>query len=347
MIRVKFSAKPHRDGFLRQLPGRQPIWGQCEFLFDPEERDYDWFVAYDDLRPLDNERFSQRAEELACPARNTILITVEPSSIKAYGHDFLNQFGLILTSHEPWSIPHRQALYTQPPLRWFYGAAESRYIDYDTMLRCPPLKKMQMISTVCSSKRGTHTLHTARYDFTQALKRALPELEVFGHGVRPIDDKAEALDDFRYHVAIENHVADHHCTEKLADSFLGATLPFYHGAANAADYFPAESLIPIDIGEPRIAIEQIRDAVLGGEYERRLDAILEARRRVLNEYNLFAVLSREIEQRHAAVSPQEQTQPAFLYSRHQMRNLSLGHSLRFFVDLAKSRGRRWLSRRAA
>ena len=42
----------------------------------------------------------------------------------------------------------------------------------------------------------------------------LPELDIFGHGVNPMNDKAEALDPYRFHIAVENHVYDHHLTEK-------------------------------------------------------------------------------------------------------------------------------------
>ena len=85
---------------------------------------------------------------------------------------------------------------------------------------------------------------------------------------------------FRYHIAIENHIAPHHWTEKLADVFLGHSLPFYHGCPNAADYFPADSFIPIDIHQPERVLEIIRQAIDRGEYERRLPAIVESRRRV-------------------------------------------------------------------
>ena len=110
-------------------------------------------------------------------------------------------------------------------------------------------------------------------------------------------DKAESLDPYRYHVAIENFIGLHHWTEKLSDPFLGVTLPFYCGCPNAADYFPEESFIPIDINDVDSASEIIRKAMRDGEYEKRLPHILEARRRVMEEYNIFAVLSKLIEER--------------------------------------------------
>ncbi|MCA9026210.1 MAG: hypothetical protein KDA86_13460 [Planctomycetaceae bacterium] len=135
------------------------------------------------------------------------------------------------------------------------------------------------------------------------------------------------MSDYRYHVAVENHIAEHHWTEKLADAFLGATLPFYFGCPNASDYFPAESFIPIDIRDFDTAVSTIKDAIDSHQYERRLPVILETRRLVLEEINLFSVLSGEIEKRNdPAATP---GQGALLWSRHAIRHEFLRHTLRF------------------
>jgi hypothetical protein len=127
----------------------------------------------------------------------------------------------------------------------------------------------------------------------------MSELDAFGRETaRPLDDKAECLRDYRYHVAVENFVGEHHWTEKLADPFLGLALPFYYGCPNAEAYFPADSFIRIDIRDPAGALRIIRTAIANKEYEKRLPALLEARRRVMFEHNLFAVAAREITRLH-------------------------------------------------
>jgi hypothetical protein len=145
----------------------------------------------------------------------------------------------------------------------------------------------------------------------------MPELEVFGHGHRFIQSKVEALDPFRYHLAIENHFTPHHWTEKLADTFLGGCLPFYFGCPNVFDYFPEESLIPLDIRDFEQSLETIRQAIRYKAYETRLPAIHEARRLVLEEYALFPMLSRLVPNLH------QSTKKAFaievIQSRHTWR----------------------------
>ncbi|MCA9024220.1 MAG: hypothetical protein KDA86_03295 [Planctomycetaceae bacterium] len=342
-------AKGHRlldyRVFLRQFPQGQPHWGQCEFLFDPEAREYDWLVVYDDLAPQGQERFSTRVEQLSCPQQNTVLITAEPSSIKFYGADFLNQFGVIITSQESWAIPHQQTIRTQPSLRWFYGVSDNTLVSYDEMQINVPLDKSRDLSTVCSNKQQKNTCHHLRFAFTQRLRECYPEMDVFGRGVRPIKDKAESLDPYRYHIVIENHIGEHHWTEKLADAFLGATLPFYYGCPNVLNYFPQGSLIPIDIRDFDAAFRTIREAIESHQFERRLSTILEARRRVLDEYNLFSVLSREIERRH---DPTVISQPsAKLWSRHSSRYRTVKHTFKFAIEQWRMKRVRRSHQRAA
>jgi len=293
-LTVKFVIKsdlPDDTSWRRQFPAGDPVWGPCRFTFDPHARDYDWLVVYDELPP--------RGEPLACPRSNTLLITTEPASIKVYGSAYLNQFGHVLTSQEPWALKHPRRILHQPALRWYFGLpltlSQAGARTYEQMLAGPTTPKDADLSTVCSNKAMGHTLHRLRYDFTQALKASMPEMEVFGRGVRDITDKAQAMDRYKYHLAIENHIAPHHITEKLTDTYLSGALPLYFGAPNVADYFPVDSFIPIDIRQTDAAIEQIKKAVADNEYEKRLPAIHEARRITLEQQNLFAVLARQIQ----------------------------------------------------
>lgn len=73
--------------------------------------------------------------------------------------------------------------------------------------------KTKMLSTICSAKQHTHTMHKKRYDLTRYLADRLPELDWFGHGIREIENKTVAMDDYKYHLCVENHLEPHHWTE--------------------------------------------------------------------------------------------------------------------------------------
>jgi Glycosyltransferase family 10 (fucosyltransferase) C-term len=332
-IRIKFIGRAAServpDVWLRQLPDANPHYRGCHFIFDLEASDYDWLVVYDDIPALPGERFSSRVIDLACARAHTMLITMEPSSIKLYGSAFLSQFAYILSSQEPEVIRHPGHIYSQAGLRWYYGLGRHHMLGYQDIANHPPLEKSKLISTVCSDKRQRHTLHNLRADFTDAVAKLIPELEIFGHGIRDMDDKAEALRDFRYHIAIENHQGLHHWTEKLSDCFLAHCLPFYFGAPNAADYFPKDSFIKIDIRDVEGSAKIIRTALANHEWEKRKNAIAEARRLAMEEYSLFAQIAREVKRLNTAPASPER---GILMSRRAARK---AHPLAAIPDVAQ------------
>lgn len=289
------------EGFLRQFPGSYPQWDDCLFDFDVDCRDYDWLVVYQDLPP-DDKFFTE--EKLGCPREKTLLVVGEPSTITVFGTDYLHQFGCILSFQEPWAMKHPNVVYHHPGLIWYYGLpfGSGDFITWDQMAARTPPAKSRLISTVCSQRKGNITLHSTRVDFTGRLKEDIKELDIFGHGVKPMNDKAEALDPYKYHIAVENHIYDHHLTEKLPDAFLGYTLPFYQGAPNTESYFPKESFIPIDINNYERSRDIIKSHLANNEYQDRLPYIVEARRRVMEEQNLFAIINNIIRKQEDTIT---------------------------------------------
>jgi len=296
-LKVKVLSKVREKEWLRYFPGGTSKWSNCQFVFSQDARQYDWLVVYDDLPPQDKERFSLNEEYLSCPIHNTLLVTTEPLIIKVYGNAYTSQFGHVLTSQEEWTLPHPKRIFSQPALHWYYGVSSKGFLAWDEMHADRPTKD-KSIATVCATKQHKIARHRQREFITSELKAAIPGIDIYGRGVRHMDDKADAIRDYFYHVAIENFIGKHHWTEKLPDSFLGLTLPFYDGCPNMAHYFPEESFIPIDIFKPDEAIELIKKTIHDNEYTLRFDSIIEARRRVLEEYNFFAVVSALIEERH-------------------------------------------------
>lgn len=327
MLTIKFITKNHGAAdWSRQIPGGAGEIGGCRFVFDSKCRDYDWLVVYDDFPKLTAAGVAYRFEPLDCPPENTILVTSEPESIKRYESAYTRQFGCVITSQSAQSLNHPNAIRAPSTSLWYYGQGGGAQKTVDEMAQTLPCKSLQL-STVCSDKKQKHTLHFKRWTFTQAIKQALPNLEIFGHGVRAMRDKAEAMDEFRYHIAIENHFGAHHWTEKLSDCYLAGCLPFYYGCPNAADYFPADSFIRIDIDNVEASIEIIRKALAEDAYAKCKDALFEARRRVLNEHNLFVRIDQIISSGNSSATGSLQQR---LYSRHAAR---LRSPIRTLIDL--------------
>ncbi len=264
-----------------QTPHNSAIWQNCHFTFNPLAKEYDWLVIFDDVPKI----LPKQIEHLKCPKENTILVTSEPSSITYYGKAFAKQFHYLLTNHSAKRLPHSNALRSQTGIYWLYGK------DFDDIVKDEKLSKTKKLSAIISNKREGFTMHKKRYDFAALLEKEVPEFDRFGRGFKYVDKKYEAIDDYEFHLVIENHLEEHMWSEKLSDAFLGFSVPIYCGAPNIYDYFPKDSLIVIDIDKPKEAIKTIKKVITTpGEYERRFEAVKEARRRVIYEYNLVAVI---------------------------------------------------------
>jgi len=328
-IRVKLVSRGRganeNEVFKYQSPNNRAKWGSCSFIFDPLEKEYDWLVIIDDVPSV----LPNRTEQLTCPKENTILVTTEPSSIARYGRAFAKQFHYLITNQDEKILPHPNAIRSQTGMLWYYGK------DYDSIVSVTHPKKTKKISTICSNKKQGHTIHRLRYEFTKIMEERIPELDRFGRGFKWIDTKAEGLDDYEFHVAIENHFAPHVWTEKLADAFLGFTVPIYFGCPNVYDYFPKESLIQIDITDVEGSIAKIKEIIATeGEYERRLPAVKEARRRVIEEYNLLAMINDIVENNsneNKSIVPDYK-----IYNRKIMRVRYLPDLIRFFTFRIKN-----------
>ena len=288
------------------------------FVFDPSCSDYDWLVVYDEMPSSDVGTFRNGYEELRCPRECTILATVEPVSIKNYSRVYTRQFGHLLTNRPPEAEKHHHYHLGRGYYHWFIGR------DYRECCQVGSIVKERLISVISSSKKMRHTKHAARYELTEALSAIIPEMEWFGHGVRPFEKKYEVLEPYKYHVTIENHIARHHWSEKLADAFLAECLPLYAGDPAVSEIFPKESFIPIPIDDPVATVEIVKSAIANGEYEKRREAILEAKRLVLKKYNFCAqvieLIESEAEQKIVAAKANEVSR---IYARKVLRRFSI------------------------
>ncbi len=337
-LRIKFTSKTKAADLHDLWSSLIPSEGfeGVTFTFNPADQNYDFFVVYEGLSQLTTQSRNKRAEPIACSRKNTLLITTEPSSIRIDGPNFMRQFGHVLTSKAPNLTRHPNHISQTPPLRWFYGRPMDGSSVFRTadQLRDEKPNKRNEISTVCSTKQMSHTIHAARLSFVQQLSSRLPELDVFGRGIRPISDKAEAMEFYRYHIAIENHIEPGHWTEKLSDCFLAGCLPFYFGDPDYAKAFPQNAVIPINIFDLDEAEKIIRSALAENAYENRYADIIEARRRVLENHNTLGWVANFVKAAHtpeASQSANSKSANEKIFSRHAFRRV---HPIKGASDLA-------------
>ena len=318
MIKVKLTCNADLPeyGFIRQTPGRKGIWGECQFFVNEPLAECDWWVVLDDL---------PRTESVTCPPSNTIFFNGEPPSVKTYEEQFLRQFAAIVTCQK---TKHPQAVQTQQSLFWRHQyllasdppdseVAQRGYKDYDEISRAERLEKSGLISLITSDKAFTAG-HRQRLDFALRLKECLgADLDLCLRKQDDYEDKWKLTAPYRYHVAIENSSYRDYWTEKIADPLLFDSYPFYFGCPNIFDYFPQGSLTVIDISDFDKSLALIRAGISAGLYEKSFPARQQAKKLLLDKYNLFPTVASMIAQAPPPAPPRRITlKPHSSYQAH-------------------------------
>lgn len=260
--------------------GEPPERGEYVFTADPSCTSYDWLAVYDEFpRRKSCPDIVGGRFRLACPRERTILLTGEPTSVKFYNSVYTSQFGHLLTNRPRDAENHPRYHFGKGYYLWYVGR------DYPHVRSFSPPEKTKTVSAVYSSKDMRHTLHHARNVLLEYLSANVDGLDRFGKDVNPVKHKYDALDRYKYHIAVENHIGPGHWSEKISDALLCECLPFYAGDPTLADTLPKDSFIPIPIDDPPEAARIINAAIKSNEYEKRLPAIREARRLIMDKYN--------------------------------------------------------------
>ena len=103
-------------------------------------------------------------------------------------------------------------------------------------------KKTKEVSIIASIKRQTIG-HNLRHDI---IKSNFMNLDLFGNGYNPIENKITALKDYRFSIIIENEKVDNWFTEKIIDCLMTGTIPVYWGCPNIGDYFDTRGFVIIN-----------------------------------------------------------------------------------------------------
>ncbi len=292
MIKTHLLTLHAKWPYKRQTPSESMTWKNTQFFLNDLKTDADFMVVYDEP---DGSFLTH------IPKERRILFISEPPSIKEYKKTYLEQFGIVCTPQKIIGLNnHTKQIIGQLCLPWHYGVAHSHrfseYETYDSLSSMQVPKKNNKISTMISSKvMNNH--HRQRIHTTQFLKQELgDEFHLLGRGYNEIDDKAEGIAPYAFHLVCENNDVPHFWTEKLADAYLGWSFPIFSGCDNIKEYFPENSFVQVDLSKPEKVLQQIRDILdTPNFYESRQSFIEKARNLILNDYNLFAVVNNIIE----------------------------------------------------
>jgi len=287
MKKIKLSINSPKEGLLRQTPNNDGVWGDYKFIINEEVNECDFWVIY--------SKGQKQVDTCKVGPENFIFLSGEPEPIYHYSQSFINKFAKVITSRR--DIQHSNITHLHPSQPWWVGRKMKENgdiefgLNFNDFNNIKPIKKTKLISVI-SSNKGFTKGHKDRIKFVQQLKDHFGDsLDVFGKGINGFEDKWDTLKDYKYHIVIENSSYPDYWTEKLADSFLSESFPFYHGCKNLEKYFSENSYEIIDIYDINKSIEIIKSGIHNKIYENRFDDILDAKQKVLNEHNIFPMLT--------------------------------------------------------
>lgn len=260
---------------LRQTPSSNGKWGDIQFTFD-EVDECDFIVVLN---------HPTKDIKVRCRKGGKILLIQEPPYERNnYLISYFPYFDKIICAFDKKYSP--DIINIQAALPWLINK------NYQQLLILPsmPDQKKDHISWVTSNS-NVNPGHEPRLRFLEILKQSNLNIDLFGRGIKPIDDKFDGLYPYKYTLAIENYSDNNYWTEKIADAFLAWTIPIYYGCKNIEDFFPENSYIKIDIHKPDEAVRIISNSIKNKFYDNNIMALEEARGLILSKYQFFPYMT--------------------------------------------------------
>ena len=280
----------------KQTPKNDGAWQNTQFHIN-DESGCSWLCVFD--RP-------QQEWTTRIPRTRRILIVPEPKSIvivKDYKHpqNYLYRFGHIISPHGRHPFYRGTWYRSQPACIWDYGISKKRGVARH-LIEPQTIKTWQMIGnnkknktkrvSVITSNLQWVSGHYQRNLFINALKQELVDrIDFFGYHDNFVSDKADALDAYKYHIAIENNMDKHLWTEKLADAYLAECYPIHAGCQNLHDYFPRQAYTSVNMRNIPQAIRIIKKVINSDLWQQNRSHILTAKSLVMERYNLFPMIA--------------------------------------------------------
>lgn len=229
------------------------------------------------------------------PSAKRIFICAEPMSLHQHSRLFLWQFDEILGSISSIFSGNSKFRLAQPGLPWHIGIDfDSNYgkviLNYEDLLKITP-PKINEVSIITSNK-ALNKDQIMRLKFvTQIANHLGSKLHIFGRGSNTISDKFEVLSKYRYHIALENNTQLDNWSEKVADPIIALNRVYYFGSLNINDYFSEQSVLKIELINPKETAELIKREISENHWEKAFSDLLISKNMVMHDYNLIHTIT--------------------------------------------------------
>lgn len=269
------DSKTILDDYKLQTPNSDGIWEDLVGVDDLEEAEY---IIIQDSSIIKNKLSIYPKEKLIYFSREAL----DKNSIKEYPEDkfthfsFWNGTGYLFTK---WMY-RKQG----------YGGTSKSYSELKNESIPKKTKELCCIlsdTEVCDG-------HTLRKKFTKEFldkhKFDLYGKIKFSNSVLVNNDKFNTLINYKYCLGFDNQdYIDNFFGTQFTDSILAECCPIFWCGTDLSKHFPENSYIQINIKNPN-EIERILDILKNDDFEKRIPAIKEAKRLLLDKYNIWPTI---------------------------------------------------------
>lgn len=303
MIKIAFCSYFWKDSdearkvLCRQVPNNSYSWGDITAVTEKDNPDF--YVIFQNDTEFTN----------TLPPEKKIYLQREPEEIQSTADFKETSGGYKQTLEDSFQFT-----------KWWVDAT------YDELLELKPQEKSENINVILSHKRDLKG-HRLRSDFvvdfldlypnqidlygslsltypTLKFIRRYPLLETFYNQWLKLPfsstfidfDKLEISLPYKYSLVAENSQQKNYFTEKIVDAYLSWNMPVYWGCPNIGDFFPEDSYYTIDIND-NSAYDYLNEIAHRPLSQKNIEAIAEARKRILNKYNIWPALDGYIRDR--------------------------------------------------
>lgn len=284
---VNLSSR-HPIPWWRQFPTEKKVWENFRFIFNEDEEPYDYLVVFDDPHSTIKPK---------CALSNIFHVSTEPRWTSKYDNGYLQQYARLIGC--PSKETHAGSISTPPYINWHVGWSPSQTesgmtLDFDQITRLFDRPKKKQLSVICSALAGD-PYHAQRLTFVKKLKEHYGDkIDWFGRGIVDMDDKLEALQDYRFHIALENSYFPYYFTEKITDCFLTGSFPIYYGCDELTEFFPEKSFVSIDIADFEGAVKVIDRTIANDLDKANKEYMRQSQQLVLYKQQLFPAIAKII-----------------------------------------------------
>lgn len=186
--------------------------------------------------------------------------------------------------------------------------------DYDTLMKLDNPLKTKKLACVMTHQNHNH-IYQQRVAFMKLFSKCFKDYDLYGRpeenfraeseftqvykgsiGMNNYDGYLgqhfigkEILADYRYSLEFDVGPTHNYISERFYDAMLLWTMPIYFGSNNVHEYLPRESFHYINIDD-LTDVNKVIDIVNGDSRETSIQAIKEARYKLLNQYQIWAIV---------------------------------------------------------